>query len=378
MRSVFSLDYIEPMKITFILPKYYREPIGGYLMVYEYANRLSRKGHEVVIVHGTSISLKDGPVRAAKNCVKLSLDILKKKLPPWYRLDPKVTFKIVPKLSGNYIPDGDIVVATWWATANIVAALTNAKGKKVYFIQHHEVFTDPEATVHATYSLPLKIITIAPFLVDIVKKECPTADVMLIPNSIDTSRFHPSVTIEKRNCVVGMLWSRHISKGVEYGLEALKMAKQSVPELEAILFGGGRVRPPELPDWVQFVGSVPNAQMAEIYNQCSLFLHTSYSEGWGLPPAEAMACGCCLVASANEGVTNFAKHNHNALLVPIKEGAALGHALIEAAKDQDLRVRLAKQAVEDMQAFSWEVGTELFERALNDASGKIANSAEDN
>lgn len=39
------------MKITFCLPNHnYKSPIGGYKMVYEYANRLVEKGHSVNII----------------------------------------------------------------------------------------------------------------------------------------------------------------------------------------------------------------------------------------------------------------------------------------------------------------------------------------
>ena len=38
------------MKICFILPQTLRKPIGGYKIIYEYANRLVDEGHKVVIL----------------------------------------------------------------------------------------------------------------------------------------------------------------------------------------------------------------------------------------------------------------------------------------------------------------------------------------
>ena len=38
------------------------------------------------------------------------------------------------------VPDGDLIIATWWETAEWVNALSPNKGAKVYFIQHHEIF----------------------------------------------------------------------------------------------------------------------------------------------------------------------------------------------------------------------------------------------
>jgi hypothetical protein len=49
------------------------------------------------------------------------------------------------------VPDADVVVATWWETAEWVAKLSPSKGAKAYFIQHHEVFDYvPQDRVEAT------------------------------------------------------------------------------------------------------------------------------------------------------------------------------------------------------------------------------------
>src|SRR3546814_16260425 len=39
------------MRISFVLPCSGRYPIGGFRIVYEYANRLADRGHQVSIVH---------------------------------------------------------------------------------------------------------------------------------------------------------------------------------------------------------------------------------------------------------------------------------------------------------------------------------------
>ncbi|MEG4213288.1 hypothetical protein [Microcoleus sp. S13_B4] len=38
------------------------------------------------------------------------------------------------------VPDADIIMATWWETAEWVAKLSPSKGTKVYFLQHYEAF----------------------------------------------------------------------------------------------------------------------------------------------------------------------------------------------------------------------------------------------
>ena len=46
------------MKICFVLPEFSRTAIGGYKMVYEYANRLQDMGYEVAIVSLNTDKLK--------------------------------------------------------------------------------------------------------------------------------------------------------------------------------------------------------------------------------------------------------------------------------------------------------------------------------
>lgn len=46
-----------------------------------------------------------------------------------------------------------------------------------------------------------------------------------------------------------------------------------------------------------FAGNVDNSTLMRLYSQASCFLFPSYYEASGLPPIEAMACGCPVVAS---------------------------------------------------------------------------------
>ena len=80
------------MRITFVLPKFSRHPIGGVRIAYEYANRLQARGHEVAVVHpvpglefeGLRRWLSHRPWRIRAHAARAH------GRPPWFDLDPAV------------------------------------------------------------------------------------------------------------------------------------------------------------------------------------------------------------------------------------------------------------------------------------------------
>lgn len=76
------------MKVCFVLPKFSRKPIGGFKIVFEYANRLSQKGHKVAILflNECAFDAWNIPIMVKK---KLS-SFLTKIEPRWFKLDSSI------------------------------------------------------------------------------------------------------------------------------------------------------------------------------------------------------------------------------------------------------------------------------------------------
>lgn len=53
----------------------------------------------------------------------------------------------------------------------------------------------------------------------------------------------------------------------------------------------------EVPDNVKLLGRVSDEDLVRLYNQASCFIFPSIYEGFGIPPIEAMECGCPVLAS---------------------------------------------------------------------------------
>jgi glycosyltransferase involved in cell wall biosynthesis len=114
---------------------------------------------------------------------------------------------------------------------------------------------------------------------------------------------------------------------------------------------GGRAAAPEVPGVVD-AGPVDDAGLKALYERACAFVFPSLYEGFGLPPLEAMACGCPVAASAIPAVR--AVCGDAALyfdaLSPASIADTLRRLLDDAALRQDLRERGRRRAA----LFTWD------------------------
>ncbi len=358
------------MKITFALPGYPLRPCGGFRVVYEYANHLAARGHEVTVVHPRRLHL--GPQPPAPNFYRLLRrkgaalrdQLFRPNINHWQSVDPRAQLLYVPDLTSRRVPDADAVFATAWDTAEYVNGYPGSKGEKFYLIQSYETWGGPKDRVDATWKLPLHKVVIADWLYDLgTQMGC--QDMVKIPNGCDHSRFKVSDAIHGRPKRISMMFSHRELKGSADGLAALEKVRSSHPDLEAILFGIPS-RPESLPAWIQYRQNPSQSELADIiYGRSRIFVCSSWTEGFALPPAEAMACGCAVVSTDCGGVREFAMDGSTALLSPPRNPEALAMNILRLLEDEDLRTRLALEGHKEIKAFTWERSTSLLEEFIN-------------
>ncbi|MCU0848677.1 MAG: glycosyltransferase family 4 protein [Spirochaetes bacterium] len=109
---------------------------------------------------------------------------------------------------------------------------------------------------------------------------------------------------------------------------------------------------------VKFVGKVDHARLVSLYSTTAVLVMPSLHEGFGLPVAEAMACGTPVVASA-AGALKEVVDDNTGILVPPENAGALSEAIMKLLADRGLRMRMGangrKRVVEN---FSWPVAAE--------------------
>ena len=270
-------------------------------------------------------------------------------------------------MTNEDIPDGDVVIATWWETAEWVGALAASKGAKVYFVQGHEVFPHlPVARCRATYRLPLHKIVVARWLREVMDTEYGDTHVDVVPNSVDREQFFAPARGKQDAPTVGFLYSRATLKGLDVSLAALQLVRERVPDLRVIAFGSER--PPgdlPLPAGAEFSLSPAQDEIRNLYARCDVWVTASRSEGFNLPAMEAMACRTPVVATRTGWPEEAVETGRNGVLVDIDDvnGLADGMEWVLSRSDSKWR-ELSENAYATASVGSWEESAKLFESAL--------------
>lgn len=352
------------MRITFILPTV--NLTGGIRVVAIYAKALADKGHAVTLISPAPwpISLrqkvksfltgKGWPAEQGKRESHLDgLHLNHKQLNSWR----------APK--DDDVPDADVIVATWWETAEWVAALSACKGAKAYFIQHYEIHPYlPIERCKATYRLPLHKIVIARWLKNIMNNEYEDSQIDLVPNSVDHSLFFASERGKQLVPTVGFLYSKSSYKGVDVTLQVIDLLRQRFPDLRVISFGSAR------PEWdngtdIEFSYSPPQKDLRNLYAQCDVWITASRSEGYNLPAMEAMACRTPVLSTKAGWPEEAVVTGKNGALVEVDDVDALFENAVSILSLPDEAWRtMSRNAYETVKDSSWDLSADMFENAL--------------
>lgn len=350
------------MIINFLLPFAGNNPIGGFKIVYEYANRLAIKGHTINVIH-PSYTFKEDVLSNAKYYGRYIQRMIDKSYnPKWFELNKNVNSLWVRRIENKSIPEADVLIATAWRTAACSMKLDPGKGKKNYLIQSHETWNGSEEEVNATWKLPMSKIVIAKWLQEIAVSMGEEAE--YIPNGLDFKEFGIDILPEKREKArVMMLYNELKSKGSSYGIEALSVLKKQFEALEFVLFGVSD-RPTDLPEWMEYHKSPTRENLRRLYNSSQVFLSPSLSEGFGLPCAEAMMCGASLAVTNVGGHREFAIDNETACMFPPGDKKKLAESVLLLLNESDLRLRLALNGSKFIKQFSWDKSVDMMEKFL--------------
>jgi glycosyltransferase involved in cell wall biosynthesis len=179
---------------------------------------------------------------------------------------------------------------------------------------------------------------------------------------VDHERFTPDPTVAREPFLLypARPWPH---KNHARLLEAFALLRAERPGLGLVLTGVGH-DPARLPPGVEARGSVPEDELVALYRRAAALVFPSLYEGFGLPPVEAMACGCP-VAASNAGSLPEVVGNAAVLFDP-RDPAAIAVGVTEAL---DRTAELAALGVERAARFTWEATARAHDRVYELAAG---------
>jgi glycosyltransferase involved in cell wall biosynthesis len=352
------------VKVAFLLPGIVRHPSGGHKVVYAYANALVESGHAVHIVHSKRFHGVQATSMGAKAWAGAAYHLVARhRRPTWFDLDPrvKVTNSVYP--NPRFFDDEDVLVATAAQTAPFVAEVTaRRRVAGAYLIQHFEDWSLNSGFVAETWRLPLRRLVIAPWLAEVGDRL--GVETHLVPNAIDASEFSPGPPIASRPMTVVAMVSAMKFKRADVVFSAFEKIHEELPEVGFITFGVSPIDA-RSPDFVRHIHTPTRAQLSALYHEARVYLCASDSEGWHLPPAEAMASGAAVVSTEIGGVTAYARGV--AAFSPAGDPAALAREAVRLLKDVDLCSSMALRGQKRVLAYSVADATAQLTHELREA-----------
>ena len=201
------------------------------------------------------------------------------------------------------------------------------------------------------------ILTVSEAVKGDLERELDAKDVVVTANGIDEI-FTPAPAERTHFLYVG-------NDKPHKNVDALVEAFGRVAEGKLILAGAPFERFANR-DRIEVRGFVSTEELLRLYRSAIALVMPSREEGFGLPAAEAMACGTAVITSLAPALVEIT--GDAALHVDARSLDALAEAMQRVARDEELRDSLASRGIERARFFTWkrcaEATKNAFERAF--------------
>ena len=185
----------------------------------------------------------------------------------------------------------------------------------------------------------------------------------LVPNGVEVSRFDGAAPLGGRPADPTVVFLGRVDeprKGLSVLLEALPELVRLVPDVRLLVAGPGDAGkvddevPLGLRDHVELLGQVSEADKPRVYASGAVYCApNTHGESFGIVLLEAMASGTPVVASDLEAFRRVLEDGRYGVLFPVRDAAALAHALADLLADPARRARLAAAGRAAVRRYDW-------------------------
>jgi len=194
---------------------------------------------------------------------------------------------------------------------------------------------------------------------EVVRMGWQTADRVGVANPAVDDFFASPVPLDSRRDVafVGTFFER---KGSEVAAAAMAAVLRDHPKVGFTLLGPGipeadvRARfDASVQARITVVDVVPASELARRLGEFAVLVFPTRYEGFGLVVLEAMRAGLAVVTTPTGAGVDVVRDGENGLIVPFGDAGATARAVGRVLVDSNLRMKLARAAVEEARARTW-------------------------
>jgi len=362
------------MRITFVVAT--ADLSGGCKVIAIHARLLRERGHEVLVV--APAPWQPSARQRLRSLVKGTP--LPRPVPDYERSHfvsqgvPLQVLDTYRPVTAADVPDADVIVATWWETAQWIRDLPRSKGAKAYFVQGWERYVEgqPGDEVDETLRYPFHKIAISRYLAEVVHDVSGDDDVTLAANAIDPEQFDAPPRSKQDRPTLGFVYATSHWKGYDVTRAAIDRIREHAPDLRVIAFGAEPEKAEQmLPPGCELQHRPPQDRIREIYASADVWLSSSRLEGFGLPGLEAMACRTPLVSTRYGGPRDFVIDGENGWLVDVDDANGLADRALEVLRlEPDAWRRMSDAAHRTAHGHSWADSSIALEEGLRRALEK--------
>ena len=213
-----------------------------------------------------------------------------------------------------------------------------------------------------------RIITISESVKDDLARVFPQAErkAVAIPLAADRSLFQPAASEVRERCspdgtrTVLAVASMSAHKNLSVLIRAFSQLRREGAQIRLVLVGQPSQETFELHrladeldvlDVLEFTGHVSEDTLVRLYQEAAVMVFPSLYEGFGLPPLEAMACGCPVIASSSSSIPEVVANA--ALLFDPRDTNDLATQLRTVLGSEEIRALLVTRGYENVARFSW-------------------------
>lgn len=215
----------------------------------------------------------------------------------------------------------------------------------------------------------------------------PSERITVVHNGVDHERFHPGSKEAARKVVAEqhgikapfflyMARLEHPAKNHVRLIEAFNQFKVQTGSDWQLIFGGSdwhgaeeihaKIKASPVSKHIRSLGFVPDNDLPTLYRAADCFVYPSLFEGFGMPPIEAMACGCPVISSARGSLGEVV--GNAAIIINPENVNQMKQELEGIATDSALRENLSKAGILHARRFNWHDAAEktlqIYHRAV--------------